>query len=156
MKTALMLTFGALGACAPSSYTPGALTDPPPGLDLAYANARRVSDCLDLAAWTIPASEGGASHGVELQIDTGNRCDRAVDLDLRQVMVTGSCGGAAVALWPADPEDAPPPRRIAPHRTTSARLLFETPVCPGATRVCVDVSAVTRAAAPATPICFPS
>jgi hypothetical protein len=148
----LVATFS-LGACVPSSYTAGALTDPPPGTDIAYANARRVSECLDLAAWTI---EESPRSEVALQVDTGNRCDRAVDVDLARLNVTAACAGRAVALAPIDPDDPPPLRRLAPYRSSSANVVFEAPRCAGRQRVCVDVSYVAGGASRQPPICFPS
>jgi hypothetical protein len=127
------------------------LTDPPPGTDIAYANARRVSECLDLAAWTVEAGR----EEVALQVDTGNRCDRAVDVDLARLRVTATCGGPTRPLPPIDPEDPPPRRRLAPHRSSSAKVSFEAPGC-GRPRVCVDVTAVTPTLDRQSPICFPT
>jgi hypothetical protein len=149
----ILLGAWALSGCVPSSYTAGALTDPPPGTDIAYANARRVSECLDLAAWTI---EDSPRTELALQVDTGNRCDRAVDFDLARMRVTAACGGRAVTLLPVDPDEPSPPYRLAPHRTSSARVVFGAPMCAGPTRVCVDVSRVTASDARQAPICFPS
>src|SRR5262249_54081539 len=133
-----------LTACTSSAYTPGKLTDPPPGLDVAYANGRRVSACLDLGAWTIPPAEGGSASEVELQVDTGNRCDRILRVDLTRLGVTATCGGAPLPLSPADPDDSPPARLLAPHASASVRVLYTmrggVPICAdGPPHVCVDV-----------------
>jgi hypothetical protein len=154
--SALCAFCSAVAGCVPSSYTPGALTDPPPGTDLAYANARRVSDCLDLAAWPIGPSEGGpSSPEVLFEIETGNRCDRSLDLDLARLHVTAVCGGRTVQLSPSDPPDPPSTRRIVPHGSSNTRVLYEAPRCPnGLNRVCLDVSTVTPTGRRQAPICF--
>jgi hypothetical protein len=121
-------------------------------MDIAYANARRVSECLDLAAWM----EGSPHSEVTLQVDTGNRCDHAVEVELARLRVTATCGGSALPLSPNDPEDAPPPRRLAPHRLRSATLVYLAPRCTSSRRVCIDVSAVSTNGITQAPICFPT
>jgi hypothetical protein len=152
---ACILSLLLLAGCFASPYEPGALTDAPGGRT--HANARRVTACLDVAAWAIRSNE--VAPKVLLRIDFANRCDRSFTIDLSKLEVEGSFGeGSPRRLVPFDPYQTIRPGRLAPHEHASENLAF------GAANhlelprsVCVDVSELAhdaRERESGGPVCF--
>lgn len=154
MRTSL-LGLLVLAGCFARPYEPGALTDAPGGQT--HSNARRVTECLDVAAWAIRSLE--VAPKVLLRIDFANRCDRSFTVDLSKLEVEGSFGdGSPSRLVPFDPYQTIRAGRLAPHEHASENIAF------GAANhfelprgVCVDVSDLAhdaRERPSGGPICF--
>jgi hypothetical protein len=145
-----------LAGCFSHRYEPGALTDAANGRR--HTNARRVSECIDLATWAISSSE--VEPRVLLRIDFANRCDRSFVVDLSKLRVEGAFAeGARSALEPYDPQRTIGPGRLAPHGEASENIAYGTghpSVLPSA--ICVDVSGIiphgARDLPEKEPICF--
>jgi hypothetical protein len=139
------------------SYRPGALSDAPNGES--YANARRPSECLDLAVWTIASRE--VWPRVLLRFDFGNRCDRTIDVDFTALKVTATCGRVGeTVLSPYDPRHAIVPGRLVPLGYGAELIAFGANECPELPHtVCVDVSRMAGARATLEgdegKVCFP-
>jgi hypothetical protein len=159
------LAAAGLSAClVRPTYTPGALTDPstaegrsPSPWNASYANTRRVSECLDLAAWAIASRE--VWPRVLLRVDIGNRCDSTIDVDFTALRVTATCGAGEVTLSPYDPHHVIEPGRLAPHDFGAELIAFGSPDCPSLpSGVCADMSHMVKGKALSEAeerICFP-
>lgn len=104
----------ALSACSLPVYEPGRLLRAPSdGL------AMRLG-CLDVALRSYREQVMPADH-VALRFDLGNRCERAVDVDLTRVRVTGVYAGVRLPFEVVDPR-----REVVPARLDARGVAAET------------------------------
>jgi len=138
LRMAILST--ALVGCA---YRPGSFTYGQ-GLEADFPGQRATVGCVDVAV----ARRADHDSSAVLQYRFGNRCDRAVQIDLRLVAVVGRLGdGREVELWPYDPDHEIQPALLDGLFVGREALAYPTPG--PATQVCADVSRIAADAASA-------
>jgi hypothetical protein len=145
---------GALAGC--TAYQPSSFTRPG-GPAAGFVGQRATVGCLDIAVDRRADYVGSAV----LQYQLGNRCNRAVEVDLQQVPVIGRfADGDEVTLAPFDPDLEIRPVKLAGRLVGAEAIAYRTPR--PASQVCVDVARIERpagarafaAAPPAHWLCF--
>lgn len=143
MRRMAMLT-SALVGCA---YQPGSFrTGHGPEAEL--AGQRATVGCLDVAVARRLDYEASAV----LQYRFGNRCNRAVEVDLQTVAVIGRLeDGREVALAPYDPQLELRPVRLGGRLSGGEAIAY--PMPSPLAQICVDAASIVRAQ-PAHWMCF--
>lgn len=137
---------GALAGCA--AYQPGSFSSGEAGLDEIFPGERVTVGCLDVAIQRRPDQEESAV----LQYRFGNRCNRAIEVDLQRVVVVGRSGdGREVALAPYDPRRELRPARLGGRLVGGEAIAY--PTTRPADQVCVDAASIVHAQ-PARWLCF--
>lgn len=129
-----------------SRYEPGALVE--------RARTQRgqaiTVGCLDVAITPQTDRHVAAEHPV-IRVAFGNRCDRAVPVDLTRLTAEGVYEAARVPLRVVDPRREVHPSMIDAHveAVETFELAPMMPRTPGPSSVCVDVASITPAEVPA-------
>lgn len=128
----VFLAILAVGCAAP--YVPGSIL----GSDGEFSNTRRAG-CIDIAAGTKASHEVG-SDGVLVWVELGNRCDRAVPIDITRLRVAAHGDNhVSFPLAAFNPRAEIHPAQVAAHASGVERIEFYY-VPADATRVCIDWS----------------
>jgi hypothetical protein len=137
----------ALAGCA--AYQPNSFSDGPRPVD-AFAGQHATVGCLDVAVARRP--DYGPS--AVLQYQFGNRCNRAVTVDLQRLTVVGRhADGSETTLAPYDPEQELHPALLAGRLSGREALAY--PSQRAVSQICVDVSTIVSGAArPPQWLCF--
>lgn len=144
----------ALAGC--TAYQPSSFTRPG-GPASGFVGQRATIGCLDIAVERRADYDASAV----LQYQLGNRCNRAVEVDLQQVPVVGRfADGEELALTPYDPDLEIRPVKLAGRLVGAEAIAYRTPR--PASQVCVDAARIERpagerafaAAPPARWLCF--
>jgi hypothetical protein len=129
------LAFVLVAGCG---YHPGSFSGTSP-----YAGTRSTVGCLDLAI----ARRADLPDAAVLDYQFGNRCDKAVPVDLARVIVLARTSeGAEVRLSPYDPERELETLRLDARREGREAIAY--PLTTGAVQICVDAASLVQAEAP--------
>lgn len=129
---------GALAGC--TAYQPSSFTRPG-GPISGFVGQRATIGCLDIAVDRRADYDASAV----LQYQLGNRCNRAVEVDLQQVPVVGRfADGEEIALTPYDPDLEIQPVKLGGRLVGAEAIAYRTPR--PASQVCVDIARIERPA----------
>ncbi|HVK75473.1 MAG TPA: hypothetical protein VM734_19220 [Kofleriaceae bacterium] len=134
----LALATGTLAGCF-SNYQPGSFATG----GVPFAGERATIGCLEVA---VSASRDPVARGPVVSYEFGNRCDRAIPVDLGAVRVTGrTAAGEEVAMSAFDPHRelraAPLDARRAGRERIEYRVARD--FSGGAVQVCLDLGGIT-------------
>lgn len=136
----------ALGLTGCATYSPGAFATRGEN----FTGQLLTVGCLDLG---IVGTRDAVAPGPVVEYQFGNRCDRAVPLDLRAVTAVGrTSSGQQVALVPFDPYGEITPKRLEARTAGKERLEYRNARDLGIdiVEVCVEVGAITTGGTPST------
>lgn len=136
MQLAGLVLAASLATAGCVQYQPGSFHSP----RVEFAAERRTIGCLDVA---LSLEYDARVRGPVLGYALGNRCDRAVAVDLAAVRVRGvTTEGRVVSLPPYDPGAELRPLWLEVRSATREVIEYVPPDGAAVARVCVDASAV--------------
>lgn len=145
----LLISCTALSSCAyrAGSYENGGGVFP---------GTRTTTGCLDLAIAVVPHV---SKPGPVLQFSFGNRCTRAISVDLTALRVVARDDtGFERPLVPYDPRNELKPLELEAALSARELIEFRDPYGPyfskAATTICIDVGGVTPDASHVAPVCM--